>query len=83
MMCINLGNVIAVNRTEIYFIIFCIITGYLLFTYFIVIISTSTSFINLNLTLYQQRMKNMLTYMRDEKIPKKLQKYYFCIEFFF
>lgn len=68
------GDVIAEHNSEMYFVLFSIIAGYLLFTYVLVIISSSIVNVNSNLTTYQEYMKHLITYMRKEQIKPALRQ---------
>ncbi|XP_022918511.2 uncharacterized protein [Onthophagus taurus] len=70
---LSFGNVIPHNDKEVIFVIFIIVIGYMWFTFVIVIISNNKATINEHLTLYQNHMKRLITYMRQEKISKNLQ----------
>lgn len=45
-----------------------------MFTYVFVIISSSRATINLTLTLYQQRMQHLISFMKNEDIDRELQQ---------
>ncbi|XP_022906614.1 uncharacterized protein [Onthophagus taurus] len=61
-------------RSEVILNIILIICGYLWFTYVLVIISNNKSIVNITLTLYQNHMKQLIKFMKREKIAKSLQK---------
>ncbi|KAF2884190.1 hypothetical protein ILUMI_21972 [Ignelater luminosus] len=68
------GNFKPWQVSEMYFIIAAMVAGYLLFTYILVVISSSKARLNVNLTLYQEHMKHLIQFMKREKINKDLQK---------
>lgn len=73
--CLTLGfgDIIAAQPTEMYFVIFSIIAGYLFFTYVLVVISSSIATINRLLTTYQEHMKHIISYMKKEQISSEIQ----------
>lgn len=71
---VGFGDIKAQQAYEMYFIIFSIIAGYLMFTYVLVVITSSIASVNINLTLYQEHMKHLVKYMSREKIDKELQR---------
>lgn len=78
-MCINFGDLISVNLKENVYMFVIVIFGYLLFTYFVVVLSGKTGDINLRLTLYQQYLKTLIRYMRIENVSKATRR---CVVFF-
>lgn len=70
---VGFGDIKAQQWSEMLFIFIAIIAGYLLFTYILVVISSSIASININLTLYQDRMKQLIKYMKTERVEKELQ----------
>lgn len=75
--CLTLGfgDIIALQPAEMYFVIFSIIAGYLFFTYALVVISSTIATINSLLTTYQKHMKEIISYMKKEKINLEIQTY--------
>ncbi|GJQ80319.1 hypothetical protein Trydic_g12202 [Trypoxylus dichotomus] len=67
-------DIFTIKRHEIILDIIIIIAGYLWFTYVLVIISNNKAVINVNLTLYQNHMKQFISFMKREKINKELQR---------
>lgn len=70
---VGFGDIKAQQASEMLFTIIAIVVGYLLFTYVLVVISSSIASINKNLTLYQDRMKQLIKYMKTERVEKELQ----------
>ncbi|KAK9746467.1 Cyclic nucleotide-binding domain [Popillia japonica] len=71
---LSYGSINAGRDQEVIFIIVVIVAGYLWYNYVIVIISNSKATINAHLTLYQNHMKRLIEFMKQEKISKELQK---------
>lgn len=73
--CLTLGfgDIIAQQPSEMYFVIFSIIAGYLFFTYVLVVISSSIATINSLLTTYQEHMEHFIRYMNKEKVNTEIQ----------
>lgn len=72
-MATGFGDIVAKLPNEMYFVIFSIIAGYLMFTFVLVVISSSIINVNSNLTTYQQYVKHLITYLKKEKIEQRLR----------
>ncbi|GJQ80337.1 hypothetical protein Trydic_g12214 [Trypoxylus dichotomus] len=70
---LSFGSINAEKNEEVLFVIIIIVTGYLWYTYVIVIISNSKATINAHLTLYQNHMRRLIDFMKQEKISRELQ----------
>lgn len=68
------GDIVAKLPSGMYFVVLSIIAGYLMFTYVLVVISSSIANINSNLTTYQEYVRDLVSYMKREKLGTELQK---------
>ncbi|XP_065169724.1 potassium/sodium hyperpolarization-activated cyclic nucleotide-gated channel 4-like [Atheta coriaria] len=67
-------DILISTSAEILIVIIICLSGYMIFTYVLVIIANSQTIINSELTLYQSHTKHIIKFMKMEKVPKNVQR---------
>lgn len=72
---ITLADVVMIRRVELLYIILTIISGYIWFTYILVIIANTKALYNDNLTKYKDNLNDLCKFMKEQHVPKHVKGY--------
>ncbi|XP_017772716.1 PREDICTED: uncharacterized protein LOC108559859 [Nicrophorus vespilloides] len=70
---LGIGDIAVVQNIEVIYTMLVVIFGYVWFTYILVTISNTKAALNLNLTIYQNHMKDLIIFMKEQRVPKLVQ----------
>ncbi|XP_039281813.1 uncharacterized protein LOC111052522 isoform X2 [Nilaparvata lugens] len=73
-LAIGPGDISAQNVEEMVYVCTVVVLGFLFYTYVLAILANAKASLDLNLTMYQERMQSLVSFMTSENVSRDIQK---------